>query len=88
MNFTSIMHNLINQMLLSINAKPAAEAAIAAVRRGEKPLIALAKTNESFLKDYAKGGRPQAGDAVDLDFTRCSTATSSARAGSPSASPS
>jgi hypothetical protein len=37
MNFTAIMHNLINQMLLSINAKPAAEQAIEAVRRGEKP---------------------------------------------------
>lgn len=69
MNFTSIMHNLINQMLVSINAKPAAEAAIAALQRGEKPLIAVANTNESFLVGYAKDLGLKPGDAVDLDMS-------------------
>lgn len=69
MNFTSIMHNLINQMLLSINAMPSAQAAIEAIRRGEKPLIALANTNESFLADYVKEIGANVGDDIDLDMS-------------------
>jgi hypothetical protein len=70
MTFTSIMHNIIDQMLLSINAKPAADQAIAALKRGEKPLIALSKTNESFLKDYASDMGLKKGDAVDIDMSQ------------------
>jgi hypothetical protein len=69
MNFTSVMHNLINQMLLAINAKPAADQAIARIRAGEKPVIALASTNESFLAEYAENVGLQTGDVIDLDFT-------------------
>lgn len=52
-NFTSIMHNVINQMLLSAKSNAAADRAIEALRNGEKPVITVAGTMESFLNDYA-----------------------------------
>lgn len=53
-NFTSIMHNVINQMMLAAKADSAAEMAIAALRRGEKPVLTVSQTMESFLKHYAE----------------------------------
>lgn len=51
--FTSIMHNIINQLLLAMKAKGASERAIQAIKDGKKPVITLANTMESFLKNYA-----------------------------------
>ena len=67
-NFTAIMHNVINQMLLAIKADTAVDYALDAIKRGEKPVITLANTLESFLDEYAdtRGLRP--GDALSLDF--------------------
>jgi hypothetical protein len=56
-NFTSIMHNVINQMMLAAKADSAAEMAIAALRRGEKPVLTVSQTMESFLKHYARVDR-------------------------------
>jgi hypothetical protein len=69
-NFTAVMHNLINQMLLSMKAKPAAQMAIEAIRNGEKPVITVSSTMESFLSDYAGQMGHKIGDAVDIDFSR------------------
>ena len=66
--FSSIMHNIVSQMLLAIKAGPAAKEAIAAHKRGEKPIITLANTNESFIRDFANAEGISIGDTVDMNF--------------------
>lgn len=68
-NFTSIMHNVINQMLLALKAKPAADMAIEALKRGEKPVLTVANTMEAFLKDYAETLELKPGDKMPADFS-------------------
>lgn len=67
--FAALMHNIVNQMLLAIKANASADEAIAAHKRGEKPVIALANTNESFIKDFAEQEGIKIGDAIDLNFS-------------------
>ena len=50
--FSSVVHNFIRQMLLGLKVDTAANEAIAALKRGEKPLIALENTMGSFLNEY------------------------------------
>jgi hypothetical protein len=66
--FTSIMHNIINQYLLAAKAKPAAAAAIEALKRGEKPVLTVANTMEAFLNDYAREMDIKHGDAINAGF--------------------
>jgi hypothetical protein len=68
-SFGAVMHNLVEQMLLSIKAERAAETAIAAIKRGEKPVITVANTMESFLADFAATEGTKVGEPVDLDFS-------------------
>lgn len=68
-NFTAIMHNLINQMLLAMKVDQAADAAIAAIKAGQKPVLTVANTMESFLSDYAKENGISVGGVVDGDFS-------------------
>jgi predicted GNAT family acetyltransferase len=67
-SFSSIMHNIVGQMLLAIKAKATAQRAIQAHSAGEKPIIALANTNESFIKDFAEQEGIAIGEALELDF--------------------
>jgi hypothetical protein len=67
-NFTSIMHNVINQMLLAMKANAIIDQIIAADRRGEKPVIALANTMESILSDVAEDMGIRPGNAITADF--------------------
>lgn len=62
--FSSVVHNFIRQMLLGIKADTAAERAIEALKRGEKPLIALENTMGSFLSEYAEANGLKAGDSL------------------------
>jgi hypothetical protein len=67
-NFTSVMHNLIGQSLLAMKAGAAVDEALAALERGEKPIITLANTMGSFIKDYVEEhGIPVRGE-LDLTF--------------------
>lgn len=66
--FNSVMHNAVNQMLLSIKANATAKEAIEAFKRGEKPVIALANTMASFISDFAKDQGINVGDPIDLGF--------------------
>lgn len=61
--FSSVVHNFVRQLLLGLKADTAADDAIAAIKRGEKPLIALDNTMGSFLFEYTsnlgiKPGQP------------------------------
>ncbi len=67
-NFTSIMHNAIDQMLLGLKAERAAELAIEALKRGEKPVITVANTMGSFIEEYAEAAGMKSGDAINLTF--------------------
>jgi hypothetical protein len=67
-NFTSIMHNLIDQSLLSMKAQPALEKAIEALKRGEKPVITVSNTMGQFVEDYADQAGLQPGDLMALSF--------------------
>lgn len=67
-NFTAIMHNVINQMLLALKAKPAVEIALEAIKRGEKPVFTVSGTMESFLTDFVDNLGIKPGEAVEGDF--------------------
>lgn len=67
-NFTSIMHNLIDQSLLSMKAQPALEKAIEALKRGEKPVVTVSNTMGQFVEDYADQAGLQPGDLMALSF--------------------
>jgi GGDEF domain-containing protein len=63
--FSSVVHNFVRQMLLGIKANTAAEAAIAAIKRGEKPIIAVDNTMGSFLSAYVGEKNLADGDPLD-----------------------
>lgn len=68
-NFTSIMHNLIDQMLLTMKVDSTIERVIEAHKAGEKPVIALANTMGSFIEQYVKDFDMNPGDGLALDFS-------------------
>jgi hypothetical protein len=67
-NFNSIVHNFISQLLLGMKAKRAAELAVEAFKRGEKPVIALENTMGSFLKGYVEQYGLTVGDVFNADY--------------------
>jgi hypothetical protein len=67
-NFVSIMHNLVDQMLLSMKAESAIAQAIEAVKNGEKPVITLANTMGSAIERYAKDIGLEPGDYINISF--------------------
>ncbi|MBE9135712.1 strawberry notch C-terminal domain-containing protein [Nodosilinea sp. LEGE 07088] len=67
-NFTSLMHNCIEQGLLAQKADATVEEAIAALNRGEKPVITVANTMGSFIQAYAESRDLSPGDGMNLSF--------------------
>ncbi|TVM31155.1 LPD38 domain-containing protein [Oceanidesulfovibrio marinus] len=67
-NFAALMHNVISQSLLAAKADATADAALAALERGEKPVIALANTMGAFIEDAAKENNVKPGEHIDLTF--------------------
>jgi hypothetical protein len=67
-SFSSLLHNVISQMLVALKADPAADKAIEAARRGEKPVITLANTMGSFLDDYAESTNTGPGQALQISM--------------------
>src|SRR5262245_52169176 len=68
-NFTALMHNVIDQMLLNLKVDAAANEAIEALKRGEKPVITVSNTMGAFLDEYAFDNDIKSGDAIKLDFS-------------------
>jgi predicted RNA methylase len=67
--FSSVVHNFVKQMLLGLKAQRAADDAIAALKRDEKPIIAVENTMGSFLEAYAKDNMvTQGGDLGSFDY--------------------
>lgn len=67
-NFVSIMHNLVDQMLLSMKSDAAIAQALEAVKNGEKPVITLANTMGSAIERYAEDMGLEAGDYMNISF--------------------
>lgn len=67
-NFTSLMHNLVNQMLLGMKVKPAVDLALKSLKEGKKPVLTVANTMESFLKNLQEETGIKAGDAIKINF--------------------
>lgn len=67
-NFGSIMHNLIDQMLLSLKAMDSVGHAIKRLKAGEKVVLTVSNTMGSFIKDYAEEMGLNNGDPVALSF--------------------
>lgn len=66
--FSSIVHNLVDQMLLSIKADAVADEAIASLKRGESPIIALSNTAGAALDNYLNDFPANVGDEIDFGF--------------------
>ena len=66
--FSSLMHNIIAQFLLAQKATLAGERAIKAIEAGQKPILTVSGTNESFLKEFTEGAGIEQGDAVNASF--------------------
>ena len=67
-NFGSIMHNLIDQMLLSLKAQDSVRHAIERLKAGEKVVMTVSNTMGSFLQNYAEEMGLVTGDEVNLTF--------------------
>jgi hypothetical protein len=67
-NFTSVMHNLIAQMLLTLKVKAGVNQALAALENNEKPLLALSNTMGSAIEEYAAEMGLKPGDYIALSF--------------------
>lgn len=63
--FNSVVHNYVKQLLLGIKAETTVQHAVNALQNGQKPVIALENTMESFLKDYAEQLGLKAGDPLE-----------------------
>jgi hypothetical protein len=73
MEFSSIVHNLVKQLLLALKADTAANEIIASIERGEKPVFALENTMGAFLDSYIQGHNLSEGDSLaGLDYSRIS----------------
>jgi hypothetical protein len=67
-NFTSLMHNVVGQMLLALKVKATVRYAVDALQAGEKPVITLAQTMGSFIERYTADFGVTPGQAVGLSF--------------------
>ena len=69
-NFTSLMHNVVSQMLLGLKTEETVQKALALLRQPdpEKPVIALSNTMGSLIQDNATAGGLQPGAVMNLSF--------------------
>ncbi|MCG8366677.1 MAG: strawberry notch C-terminal domain-containing protein [Pseudanabaenales cyanobacterium] len=67
-NFTSLMHNAIDQGLLAQKAEAAVQAAISSLQSGEKPLIAVASTMDVFIGWYTQENGIEPGESLSITF--------------------
>ncbi len=66
--FSSVMHNVIAQMLLSLKAREVGRRAVAMFNSGRKPVIALSNTMEALLDDIRADQKLEVGDTIP-DYT-------------------
>ncbi|MGI2907146.1 strawberry notch C-terminal domain-containing protein [Tolypothrix sp. VBCCA 56010] len=69
-NFTSIMHNVIDQMLFALKAEETVQESLRLLRQpeSEKPVLALSNTMGSLIARVAEVQELRPGDVMDVDF--------------------
>lgn len=67
-SFTTIMHNLIGQMLLMLKTEGTIAEALTVLKANEKPVITVSNTMGSFIKQYVVDNGLKPGDAIGLSF--------------------
>jgi hypothetical protein len=69
-NFASTVHNIVRQLLFCMKCDLAVKHTIEEIKAGRKPVLGVANTMESFLKDDIEAGNISAGDPIaDMTFT-------------------
>uniref|UniRef100_UPI0031FBF97D strawberry notch C-terminal domain-containing protein n=1 Tax=Sphaerothrix gracilis TaxID=3151835 RepID=UPI0031FBF97D len=68
-NFTALMHNVIDQSLLARKSDQMADEAIASLEQGEKPILTVSNTMGSFIENYADENDIAPGDEFTADFS-------------------
>ena len=68
-NFTSLMHNCIDQGLFSQKAEATVQTSLEIIQSGRKPVIAVDNTMESFISMWVDTNGAQPGDEVDITFS-------------------
>jgi hypothetical protein len=68
LNFTSVMHNVVNTFLLALKADATAQTAIDAISKGEKPVITVANTMEMFINEFAADRGLGMGDKFNATY--------------------
>lgn len=63
--FSAIVHNIVKQFLLALKSDAAADCAIEAIARSEKPIIALESTMGAFLDSYVAAMGLSEGDLLE-----------------------
>ncbi len=63
--FSAIVHNIVKQFLLALKSDAAADCAIEALGRGEKPIVALESTMGAFLDSYVSAANLSEGSVLD-----------------------
>ena len=66
--FASTLSNFVSQYLLAAKIDNAVEESVAALKRGEKVVIALTNTMESVLEDFVEAQGVSKGDVVTLQY--------------------
>jgi hypothetical protein len=67
-NFTAIMHNVMDQATLGRKADQMANEAITSLEQGEKPILAVSNTMGSFIQNYTDDNDIAPGDSFDATF--------------------
>lgn len=66
--FSSILHNLNSQFLFALKVDAVADEAIASIKRGESPVIAVDETLETALNRYATKTHASHGQKIDFSI--------------------
>ena len=67
-SFSSILHNLVDQMLLAVKADAVADETIASIKAGESPVIYVDSTLEAALKRQVDDMNVNTGDEIDFSY--------------------
>jgi hypothetical protein len=68
-DFASIVHNQVGQLLLAAKADAVVDEVVEAHKRGEKPIVALMNTMESFLQQYVDDLDIKPGQPLNLNWS-------------------
>lgn len=67
-SFSSILHNLVDQMLLAVKADAVANEAIDSIKNGESPVIYVDSTLEAALKRQVEETGASQGEEIDFSY--------------------